>query len=94
MASLSAAKSKHATLSGTTVDTVTLTGGYEFVEILNRHATEILSVTTNGVTPTAAGDDTEVIPGGGSVVLEFSGATAAVKIIGNGNAYSVTGVAQ
>lgn len=92
MASLSAKVAKHATLTGTTVDTVTLTTPGRRVEILNRSATEILSVTIDGSTPTALGDETYVVPASQVLTLPVPLSGCVVKIIGNGNPYSVMAV--
>lgn len=100
MATISKATAAHATLSGTTVDTVTITGGYGAVEVANRSGATTLYVTvdvgTAPTAPTAAGDDTFFVPPGTTLLIDtqkdgISGGTV-VKIIGNGNDYSVTGV--
>lgn len=91
------------TLSTTTVDTVNLQQWWDQIEVSN-HGTSTLTVTLDGTTPTALMDNAEVVepgavklfravrqgngvPGSGSLFCHI------VKIIGNGNAYSVTGVA-
>lgn len=97
MAAYSELVSKHATLSGTTVDSVTLTKAFGKVEVLNRGTGTLYVTTGNSVSgttdPTAAGDDTTVVPAGACVELDANGRTGfTVKIIGNGDAYSVQGV--
>ena len=104
MATYSVTKSAHKTLTSTTVDTVNLMGAWDGVEVSNR-GTVAIYVAWNGVTVTSAGDNTDIVEAG--VTKLFSPAprmagdgpgdntTAAhsLQIIGNGNAYSVTGVA-
>jgi hypothetical protein len=94
MASYSAARSKHATLTASAVDTVTLGADWNTVEVTNRSATDPIYVTTNNAAPTVAGDDTFVVPAGGYRVLEVPTAgSTVVKLISGGNApYSVTGL--
>lgn len=102
MADLTATKSKHATLTGTTVDTVTFTrrwsGG---IEVANRVGTATLWVTSGTVasppaTPTEGGDGTEFVMAGTAVVLEDAPTAdpVVVKILGDGNAYSVRGIEE
>ncbi len=92
MASYSEITSKHATLTSTTADTVTITGKWPYVEIINRDATAPMYATAGpatAVTAVAAADDTIYIPPGGSkVVRSYSGV---FSVVGNGNAYSVEG---
>lgn len=88
MAAYSVALSKHATLSGTTVDIVTLTGGWDFVEVLNRGDVP-LWFRTDGTSPTASGDDAHVVMPGEALIVENLGT---VRVLGDSNAYSVTGV--
>lgn len=102
MAAYSVKYCKHATLSSTTVDTVTLTGGAPVVEVYNADASNpiyfCIGDSTGGsnltATPTAAGDDTyKVPPATARQVLAPPAAGAngdvSVKLIGNGNIYSV-----
>jgi len=100
MASISKAIAVHTTLSGTTVDTVTLTGAPNEADVLNEASAGGANLyVTSGWTgntpaePTASGDDTRVVPPGGFITIKIPGVGAAVivKIIGNGNAYSVEG---
>ncbi len=102
MASYSAVRSVHKTLTGTTVDTITLTGTIKKVAVLNRAAAGAadLSIThgeagTTPAAPTALVDDSEFVAPGGFVELNpllSPGDSVVVKIIGNGNAYSVIGL--
>lgn len=90
MADLDATKSVHATLTGTTVDTVTLLQNWDEVEILNRSGTEPIYFTVNGDTPVAEAEDTDIVMAGEAVKVSMDSET--VKLIGDGNDYSVIGV--
>lgn len=106
MASYTCTLAKHQTLTGTTVDTVTFNGAIDAVEVLNYSgATDIyftvgasIGGTAVVATPTAAGDDCYRVPAGQAFVVpmnvnqEGQQQIAVVKLIGNGNAYSVTAV--
>lgn len=99
MASHSAAKAVHKTLSGTTVDTVTLTGGWSDIEIINRGTTDLTVVFDNGATPsdpTALADDTEIIQAGSALMVDADPGDGnfVAKLKGSGNAYSVIGVGE
>lgn len=105
MAAQTAVLTQHATLSGTTVDSVALSGGPTEVSVLNHAAagganlyvtygfgTAVASLTD----PVAAADETYVVVPGGFITFfepnKTRRAIVSVKIIGNGNAYSVEGV--
>jgi len=103
MADQTAVNAKHATLTGAAVDKITLTGRPAKVDVLNRGAAgsaDLYVTVGNGTSepadPTAAGDNTEIVAPGGFVTLDVPtsvpGSSAVVKVIGNGNAYSVIGV--
>lgn len=92
------AKTKHATLVANTVDQVTITGGYELVEIVNRSQVDTLWCRIGSpaapVDPTVAGDDTTVVRPGDSLKVGGgrSGDPTIVKLISAGTpAYSVCG---
>lgn len=96
MAAYSEVRSKHATLTTTTVDTVVLTGSHAKVQIINHNASTAMyaNVAVNGGTPsavTSAVDDSYVIPPNGVLTLRSGGVGFSASIIGNGNAYSVVG---
>lgn len=93
MATLSAATAKHATLTTTAVDTVSFTQPFEHVEVVNRDTADYIYITygVDPADPTAAGDNTLVVPPGSVVTIDW-GASYKVKIIGDGGAYSVQGV--
>ena len=65
----SAAKSKTVTLVAATAQTVTITGTYRRVKIVNFSATDRVSAALEGVTATADGDDTIPVPPGETVVV-------------------------
>jgi hypothetical protein len=88
----------HATLSGTTVDTVTLSGALTRVTVINRAAAggadmwvTISTTSTAPSDPVAAADNTYWIPAGGYKTFRAGGNGCIVKILGNSNAYSVEG---
>jgi hypothetical protein len=97
MAAISGVLCEHATLSGTTVDTVTLSSWMKRVTINNKvvGAADIyFTFSTNGTAPTAAtagGDGTYWVPGGGFKTVTAGPLGVIVSIIGNGNTYSVEG---
>ena len=96
MAALTAAVSKHATLTGTTVDSVTLTQGFRSIEVINRDSTDYLWITYGAsapADPTSGGDDTLVVPPASALTIDANNrANFVVKILGDGGAYSVQGV--
>lgn len=102
MASHTAVTAQHATLSGTTADTITLSGAVTYVTVLNRAgaggADMYANISWFGATPTApvaAADDLRIIPPGGYVTFAYLGGgtdtSIVVQVVGNGNAYSVEG---
>lgn len=96
MANYSKTKAIHATLSGTTADTVAITG-YDTVDVINRDASNPLYVAYEGddtpVTAVAAADDTAVVAPGGFIRVDANGTGGGkLSIVGSGNAYSVVGV--
>lgn len=99
MALLSAQRAKHPTLTGTTVDTVTL-GPVADIEVFNRAGSADLWVAVSAGAvpsdPAVNGDDCEFVPAGTVRSINIpggaSGHSIGVKIIGNGNLYSVVAV--
>ena len=88
------------TLSGTTADTVVFTLPWPIIEVVNRSSTTIWvtwsrdSVNSPAPTPVAGADDVEPVMAGEriSIVLDRSPNTIPhVKVVGNGNNYSVVG---
>lgn len=88
------------TLSGTGIDTITLTNDLTHVDVQNLTGDTTLTVTANRGTapsnPVAGAADNYFIPAGMFRTIKLSGSTGAdavVKILGNGNSYAVEGVA-
>jgi hypothetical protein len=104
MATYSDIKAIHQTLTGTTADNAQLLQYWDKVEISNRSGTSDISAVFRN-TATSLGVGTEVIgPGttklidacpsrGGGIPGSTSLACVTVSLVGNGNAYSVIGVA-
>lgn len=95
MAAYQVTRSKHATLTAATVDTVTFQDRHPAVEVANRAATGDIYFTVDGSAPTSAGDNTYYVGPGQAVVVDLPHASDpdAVKLISAGTpAYSVTGV--
>lgn len=102
MATLTANTAKHATLSGTTADQVTIgtaSSGHRFryAEVSNRHASNPLYFTMNqgSSTPTTAvgaADETWFVAPNSSLALPISASIFVVSIVGDGNPYSVQGI--
>lgn len=94
MATHSAERAVHKTLSGTTADKVTITGGFEQVAVIERGGDEPLFVswdgTSNPAPAVAAANDCEYVAPGGFVEIDQNGGS--ISVVGNGNAYSVIGV--
>lgn len=99
MASKSAFKAAHGTLSANTVDTITLSAWSRYVLVINK-SSDIIYATTDGTAPTVAGDDTYCVPSNSSKLLFNEGvepepalgvtAGTVVKLISSGTpAYSV-----
>jgi hypothetical protein len=93
--------SRHGTLVGTAVTTVQLDEASErAVVVLNRSGTADMWVTYGfplPADPTSGGANTVVVPAGLSRTLapiepRRAGGTVFVKLLGNGNAWSVEGV--
>lgn len=100
MANYSASKVVSKTLSGTTVDRVEITGGWPAIEVVNRSTTQMLwalagAPGVNPPDPTAAADDVEPIQPGERIIVHVGqttpGVSKFVKLIGNGNDFSVVG---
>ena len=105
MANYQVTRSKHATLTASTVDTVTVTpqgytagnpqtgNQYAALTVLNRDAALLIYFTIDGTTPTVAGDNTYVLPPGNfaQMTLPIRGQGVVNLISSGGAAYSVTG---
>ena len=95
MATESAAKSAHNTLSGTTADKVTITG-YSVVDVINKDAAKPLYVscdkTSSPATAVAEANGTLYVAPSGFVRIDTGSDHGAVSIVGDGNAYGAEGV--
>ncbi len=90
MASYSVDHEKHATLSGTTVDVVTCNRtNTDSVTVWNQDTAEVIYLSVSGSDPAAGGDDTRVVPAGGARELHLYPQQCEVRLIGNGNVYTV-----
>jgi hypothetical protein len=86
-----------ATLTASTVDTITFDADYASVEIVNRDgAAEIYATVDTALTPTVGGDNCDVLPAViGSLTLDASGygSPTTVQLISSGTpAYTVKGL--
>lgn len=100
MAAQTCVRSQHATLSGTTADSIAFSGRGRTLRVTNRSGTAPLYFRTDldtagdPVTAVAAADETFVVPEGGSVSVRVYGHAGGnrdlkMSIVGDGNAYSV-----
>jgi hypothetical protein len=97
VASYRVVRAAHKTLSGTTVDDVTMSGTFNQIEVMNRSGAASIFFTVDGSTPTVAGDDTDVVVEGTSLQVRPDrqrDGTVVVKVIGNGNDYSIASVTE
>lgn len=103
MATYDALKSEHQTLTTTTADTVKLTQFWDFIEVANKSSDTALYFSQTDATPTSAEAGTEYVAPNSSVVVRavlradgVPGNTTTpchiVYVVGNGNAYGVTGL--
>ena len=87
MANYSVNFAKHATLSSSVVDTVTLSESSTFVVVTNRATTgagiffTLGDLNTGVATPAVAGDDTYVLMPGMVLIIPFDGTSTVVKFI-------------
>lgn len=90
MPSYTGATSYHKTLTGTTVDTVTLTGSPDRAEVSNRSGSATLWLTkgASAAAPVAEANGTDFVLPGQSLEIEMA-SDGVVQILGNANAYSV-----
>lgn len=96
MANYTVLCAKHATLTGSTVDTVTFNQPCSFFLVMNRALTSAPIYFTVGDTasttaaPTVEGDDTYVALPGNTVAIPFDGSSSVCKLIAtDGQTYSV-----
>lgn len=93
MAAYTDVRSKRATLSTTTADTVTLSAWDSYVKLLvtNESSDQLLSFTIDGSTPTQGSDDAYHVPAGKTLEVDLgtSSGSRVVTVVGNGNTYIV-----
>ena len=82
-------RATHATLNGTTVDVIPLGDFPPIVEVLNRSGTAALWLTLDSSDPVAEADNNLVVPAGSSLIVDTTDAPE-LRILGDGNAYSVS----
>lgn len=95
MATDTAATSVTNTLSGTTADTITLTNGWDAIEVTNHDATNWIYLRQDGTTAVAEADNTTPVPPSTSKVLAAAKNSVndnVISIVGNGNKYTIEGV--
>lgn len=94
MASYAGAPPQNLTLTGTTVDTVIITGAQTSITVLNRGTTDMW-VTFDGTTPVAETAGVYPLPAGATfskqIVPPNTQAVVFVNLLGNGNKYSILG---
>jgi hypothetical protein len=90
MAAQTCVNTQHATLSGTTADSITFTGSGSSLCITNRDTTNTLYFRCDGTTAVAAADETYVVLPLQWKVLDGSkfGGNMSVSVVGNGGGYS------
>lgn len=88
-------RSRHLTLTGGAVDSITFGTNFSWVEVKNRASSGAgISFTTDGTVPTALGSDTYWVGPGESLKAKLEGTTDVVKLISDtADAYSITGFA-
>jgi hypothetical protein len=86
----SAAKSKTVTLVANTAQTVTLTGKYRRIKVVNFSATDRVSVALMGVTSTVDGDDTIPVPPASTVTVYDDTTPNAVSVTAEDTDYDVS----
>lgn len=89
-----AARAETNSLTTTAADTVTLAQSWPAVSITNHDATTALYFRLDGTTPVSEADDNGVVLPGCTVVAaapQTSAGTIVVKLVGNGNKYTVEG---
>lgn len=90
MATLNGTQRKHATLSTTVADTVTMSGRGYWAKVWNHHASVPLYVNLGSAssTPTSQADDTYVV-GPLSYAVVVAPSDGVFKVVGNANSYSI-----
>jgi hypothetical protein len=91
MAAQTCGVAQHATLSGTTADSITFTGRGKSLAVQNKHATEYLYFRFDGTTAVGLADDNYSVAPGQTLVLADAlfGGTMSLSVVGNANTYAV-----
>jgi len=89
MAAQTCATAQHATLSGSTADSVTFTGNGNTLCVTNRAASASLYFRFDGTTAVADADDTYIVLAGQSKTLSGHWGKPVISLVGSSNAYSV-----
>lgn len=96
MAAYNALKAIHKTLTGTTVDVVTLNQLWPAIEVENEDMVNDVFITQDQTDPVADANNTTRIPPGATKVIKsypvVGTVTHEVRVLGNGGAYHVEGV--
>ena len=94
MATYSVVRTKHATLIGTIVDTVNLSGSFAFVRVVNRSALGSIFVRVDGTDPVVSADETFSIDNNSEKEIPIPNVAAVqVRLICSAAAaYSVEGI--
>lgn len=91
MATHTCGVAQHATLSGTTADSITFIGKGSSLAVQNQHASVVLYFRFDGTTAVSAADDTYAVQAGQTLVLTGSqfGGNMTLSVVGNANPYAV-----
>lgn len=95
MANYSVSRSKHATLTTTTPDVVTLTGVVSMVQVINRTGAAPLYFKVGSTDPgsfVSEADDTLCVMPGVTADVPWGAGGAVVRVVGSANAYTVQAV--
>jgi hypothetical protein len=86
-------RSRRLTLDGALVDNITFKQAYGTYLVSNEDDVDILTVTVDGATdPTVGGDDMFYVPPLSTLPIPADSNSLNVRVIGNGNVYSIIGV--
>lgn len=90
MAAVTGVQAASATLSGTTADTVTLTGRGSKLIVTNHDVDTPLYFTLNGTTAVAQADENYAVAPGRELILDGAlFASPVISVVGDGGAYTV-----
>lgn len=83
-------RSHHGTLTGTDVEIVNFDQVWDWYEVSNHDATDVIYYRLDGTSPVAAAESTMRVGPGQSLAIQGKGSQQ-VRLIGDGGAYSVMG---